>query len=332
VDVAPVILNYYYGSATPLDCFVTGPSGMGYLMPTNTLNEPGAPVGESLKDPAKMDGYTRLTETYLQRSGIRVVTIWDDASPPLRKAFEKNCRNLYGVTVQNFKDMPSVAASIENDRVPFDKLVIPYAGSYQHMSGSLKREIREWDGKAPRFLSYQVEAWKEMRADRIAALREEIEREFPGKVEFVRADHYFNLHNEAKGLAYNLSMTAGVTARADAAVVLDGSPSTLWIAEKEGKQQLDFDLGAEDLVSRCVIRHAGDAGMDPALNTREFALQSSMDGKSWKTLHVVKGNKDSVSDWDLPAVKAKQVRLLINNAGGDGKARIGEVEVFGKKG
>ncbi|WP_035602119.1 discoidin domain-containing protein [Haloferula sp. BvORR071] len=336
VDIAPVILNYYYGSATPLDCFVTGPSGMGYMMPTNTLNEPGAPVGDSLKDPAMMDGYTRMTETYLQRSGIRVVTIWDDASPPLRKAYEKNCRNLYGVTVQNFKDMRSVAGSIENGRLPFDKLVIPYAGSYQHMSDSLKKEVRDWDGKAPLFLSYQVEAWKEMRADRIVALRDEMAREFPGKVEFVRADHYFNLHNEAKGLPFNLSLTAGVTAKTDggktdAAVVLDGSASTLWTAEKEGKQQLDLDLGGDYLVSRCVIRHAGDAGLDPALNTREFALQASTDGKSWKTIHVVKGNKDRVSDWDLPPVKAKQLRVLINNAGADGKARIGEVEVFGKR-
>ena len=336
VDIGPAILNYYYRSASPLDCFVTGPSGMGYLMPTNTLNEPGAPVGESLKDPGKMDGYTRLTETYLQRSGIRVVTIWDEASAPLRKSYEKHCRNLYGATVQNFKDMLSVAGSVENGRVPFDKLVIPYAGSYQHISGSLSKEIRDWDGKAPKFISYQVEAWKEMRADRIVELRDHMARDFPGKVEFVRADHYFNLHNAAKGLPFNLSLSAATTAKADAgkadaAVVLDGSPSTLWTAAKTGKQELVFDLGSAFNLSRCVVRHAGDAGMDPALNTREFAIQSSADGKSWKTIHVVRGNKLNVTDWDLTPVKARHVKLLINDGGGDGTARIGEVELFGTR-
>lgn len=336
VDIGPAILNYYYRSATPLDCFVTGPSGMGYLMPTNTLNEPGAPVGESLKDPVKMDGYTRLTETYLQRSGIRVITIWDEASAALRKSYEKQCRNLYGATVQNFKDMPSVAGSVENGRLPFDKLVIPYAGSYQHISGSLQKEIRDWDGKAPKFISYQVEAWKEMRANRIVELRDQIEREFPGKVEFVRADHYFNLHNEAKGLPFNLAMEPGSSAtagdgKADAAVLLDGSPSTVWTAAKAGKQELAFDLGAAFNLSRCVIRHAGDAGMDPALNTREFALQASSDGKTWKTIQVMRGNKLGVTDWDFAAVKARHLKLLINDAGGDGIARIGEVEIFGSK-
>lgn len=81
VDIGPGLLNYYYTTATANDCFVCGPSGMGYLMPYNTLNEPGAPAGLYTADRLRMDGYTRLTETYLQRSGLRVLTIWDDATP-----------------------------------------------------------------------------------------------------------------------------------------------------------------------------------------------------------------------------------------------------------
>jgi hypothetical protein len=50
VDIGPGILNYYYTTATPHDCFVAGPSGMGYMMPFNTLDEPGAPVGACLTD------------------------------------------------------------------------------------------------------------------------------------------------------------------------------------------------------------------------------------------------------------------------------------------
>ena len=336
VDVAPAILNYYYTTATPNDCFVTGPSGMGYLMPTNTLAEPGAPTGESLKDPAMMDGYTRMTETYLQRSGLRVMTIWDDASPALRKAYEKNCRNLYGATVQNFKDVPSVAGSVEDKRVRFDKLVIPYAGSYEHISGSLAREVRRWDGKGPHFLSYQVDVWGQMRARRIIELQEQMAKDFPGKVEFVRADHYFNLYNEANGLPFNLTLSSGVAVSTgdsseSAAQVLDGTPATLWTASKPGKQALDFELGGNYKVSRCVIRHAGDSGLSPGLNTRDFTLQTSLDGKAWKTLHVFKSNKDNGTDVEFDAVGAKQLRILIDKPGEDGIARIADVEVFGMK-
>jgi hypothetical protein len=328
VDIAPVIMNYYYGSATPQDCFVTGPSGMGYLMPTNTLIEPGAPLGESLKDPAMMDGYTRMTETYLQRSGLRVVTIWDDASSPLRAAYERNCRNLYGATVQNFKDQPSVAGSIEKDRVPFDKLQIPYTGSYEHIVGSLSRNIRHWDGAAPLFLSYQVDVWGQMRANRVIELRDQMEREFPGKVEFVRADHYFNLHNEAKGLAHNLSMSPDTKGPEE---LLDGTAATLWTADSPGEQTVQFDLGMNRQLKRVVIRHAGDSGMDPSLNTRSLVLESSTDGQEWKQLAAHEDNRDNVSDLDLEPKDAKHLRIRISNPGSDSIARIADVEIFGSK-
>ena len=36
-DFSPAMLNYYYGKATTNDCFVCGPSGLGYAMPFNGL-------------------------------------------------------------------------------------------------------------------------------------------------------------------------------------------------------------------------------------------------------------------------------------------------------
>ena len=84
-------MNYYYSTATPKDCFVCGPSGMGYAMPVNTLDEPGAPLGSTLDDELRMDAYARLTSRYLQRAGLRVVTIWDDLTPMQRRSFAKNC-------------------------------------------------------------------------------------------------------------------------------------------------------------------------------------------------------------------------------------------------
>lgn len=335
VDIGPAIMNYYYTHATPNDCFVTGPSGMGYMMPVNTLEEPGAPIGEYLKDPARMDGYARLTETYLQRSGLRVATIWDDASPMHRASYEKYCRSLYGMTVQNFKDMPSVEGSVQNDRLPFDKLVIPYAGSYDHLHGSLARNISRWNGKEPLFISYQADIWGELKPDRLLQVHDDIMKEFPGKVEFVRADHYFNLYNEAKGLPYNLCMASSTTVRSDAEGntdgLVDGTPETLWTASKSGNTWVGFDFGKSHRITRYVIRHAGSNGQDPALNTRDCRVQTSEDGKTWKNLGLIKGNTVDVTDVDCAPVSARYFRIAITAPGNDGKARIADIEVYGSR-
>ncbi len=334
VDIGPGILNYYYTTATPNDCFVTGPSGMGYLMPVNTLEEPGAPVGVFLKDEERMNGYARLTETYLQRSGLRVVTIWDEATPMHRAAYEKHGRNLYGVTVQNFRDMPSVESSVVGDRVRFDKLVIPYAGSYEHIHRSLSRNIRRWNGRGPMFLSYQMDVWHEMKPNRIVELHENLQKEHPGKVEFVRADHYFNLFNQANGLPYNLSMDPATTVRTSddsetAAQLTDGTPATLWSAD--GPAWFGLDFGAPRRVSRGVIRHAGAHGLDDSLNTRGFTLQASADGKAWKDILRITGNTADVSDHEFPAVEARYVKVVIDDPGADGTARVADVEIFGRR-
>jgi len=336
VDIGPGLLNYYYTTATPNDCFVCGPSGMGYLMPCNTLNEPGAPVGIYTKDPLRMDGYTRLTETYLERSGLRVVTIWDDATPRQRVSYADQCRSLYGATVQNFKDVPSVQGSVEGGRVRFDKLVIPYATTYAHIHRSLADELRRWDGNAPRFLSYQVSVWGEMKPNRIVELQEDLNREFPEKAQFVRADHYFNLYNQATGRPFNLMLSPKTRLKAGSASaslerVADGTPSTLWTSSETGKQWLEFDFGQVYEIGRYVIRHAAAQGMSRELNTRDFVVQARADGGSWTTIGVVKGNTLDVTDVELEPVKARSVKITVTDAGADSTARIAEVEIFGKK-
>lgn len=336
VDIGPGILNYYYITATPNDCFVCGPSGMGYMMPCNTLNEPGAPVATYTEDPLRMDGYARLTETYLERAGLRAVTIWDNATPRQRASYAEQCRYLYGATVQNFKDVPSVQSSVEDDRMRFDKLVIPYATTYAHIRGSLAEEIRRWDGKAPRFLSYQVSIWGEMKPNRIVELHEDLAKEFPDKVQFVRADHYFNLYNQATGQPFNLALSPktllkGGSASAGPELVIDGTPNTLWTTTETGKQWLEFDFGDVYDVRRYVIRHAGSHGMSRDLNTRDFMVQARAQGESWTSVDVVKGNTRDVTDVKLEPVKARFVKIIVTDPGADSTARISEVEIFGRK-
>lgn len=334
VDIGPGILNYYYTTATPMDCFVAGPSGMGYLMPCNTLEEPGAPVGVHLRDAGRMDGYARMTETYLERSGLRVVTIWDDATPMQRASYERICRNLYGATVQNFRDVPSVAGSVEGGRLRFERLVVPYASTYEHARRSLERELRRWDGKAPLFLALQVSVWGEMKPDRIVDLAERIRSRFPDRVEFVRADHYFNLQGEARGIPHNLVLRRETSVRASEGsgspeLATDGTPATVWTSSAPGSRWLSLDLGARHDLRRLVVRHAGAGGAGPDRNTRGFTLEVSVDGAAWRVVHRVRDNREDVTDVDLPPVAARHVRLTVDDAGADSTARIADLEVFG---
>lgn len=279
-----------------------------------------------------MDGYARLTGTYLQRSGLRAITLWDDATPMQRASYERYCRNLYGVTVQNFKDVPAVKGSVVNDRVRFDKLIIPYASTYEHMHRSLTKELERWDRNSPLFLAYQASIWSELKPAKLVELCQEISSSMSNQVAFVRADHYFNLYNQANNLPYNLSLTPGISVRDSAGNghserVLDGTPVTVW--SSPGPSWLEFDLGKSHRISRYVVRHAGASGTNRELNTRKHSLAASADGQSWTVIDTRENNTADVTDVDLPPVEARYLRLTIDNPGTDFVARIGEVEIYG---
>jgi len=335
VDLGPALLNYYYTTATTKDCFVAGPSGMGYIMPVNTLSETGASVGTHLTDPVATDAYTQLTETYLQRSGLRVLTVWDNATAMHRASYENNVRNLYGATVQLFAGSSSVVPSIENNRVRFDRLVTPYASTYNALRDTLTNQINAWNGTAPTFLSAQVSIWGEMKPNRIVDLCNELNALHPGKLEFVRADHYFNLFNQASNLPFNLSMAAqtsvtGSAGSSSATQARDGTPYTLWTSSAPGVRSLTFNFGAPYNLSRYVIRHAGDTALSQILNTRDYRFQVSADGQLWSTIDTCVSNAVNVTDVEFPLVTAQYARILIDHPGSDTIARIADVELYGR--
>lgn len=197
VDVAPAILNYYYATATPNDCFVCGPSGMGYIMPANMLAEPGAPLGSMIDDRERLTAFTQLTARYLQRAGLKVVTIWDNLTPIQREVYAENCPDLLGVTVQNFRDDPKVASSNAASGLRFERLVRAYCGSYDDLRNSMVEEYAKLDGNEPRFAAYQAIGWGALTPEQLVKLSEEVKQKCPN-VEFVRADHYFELQRTAR--------------------------------------------------------------------------------------------------------------------------------------
>lgn len=84
-------------------------------------------------------------------------------------------------------------------------------------------------------------------------------------------------------------------------------------------------------MNRYVVRHAGNAGLPESLNTRSFSVEVSNDGKEWTRVDTQNSNTSSVTDVDIIPVKGRYVRLLVHDAGADGVARVGDVEIYGCK-
>ena len=100
-DFSPAMLNYYYGKATTNDCFVCGPSGLGYAMPFNGLGSGSGTYYTS--SGTTITPFTKLTQRYIEKAGLRVITIWDNISTSQRKAFAENCPYLYGLTINDYE-------------------------------------------------------------------------------------------------------------------------------------------------------------------------------------------------------------------------------------
>ncbi len=117
------------------------------------------------------------------------------------------------------------------------------------------------------------------------------------------------------------------------AQAVDGRGDTKWCSGATSNVYLLVDLGAEQSVTRFVVRHAGSNGENPLWNTRAFEIQSSPDGRDpWTTVVSISDNSDSVTTHDIAPTPMRYVRLLIVDPQIDPEnraARIYEFEVYG---
>ena len=248
-DIGPGMLNYFYNLATDCECFVAGPSGMGYLMPKNTNIEPGIEINEFLTERKYMDEYTKLTERYMRRAGLRALTIWDDANADLRDSYEKNCQYIYGATVQDF-GAGGVEEGVTNNRLWFAKHETHYEGRPHVIHEHMTKKIEQWqntDKTAPLFLSYQAQTWQ-FHTPQLVEVHDKIKAQFGNDVEFVRADHFFALYNEAHNMPFNLCMNEKTTVTSS-------------------DDDIIFDFGDTYTITRC-----------------DFALELSENGADWKPM------------------------------------------------
>lgn len=114
---------------------------------------------------------------------------------------------------------------------------------------------------------------------------------------------------------------------------VDGKTNTKWCAVGDGPHQITIDLGVEKMISEIRIHHAEAGGESASMSTRGYTLETSNDNKTFTQVVQVDDNTAGMSSDAFKVVKARYVRLTVNQAtqGADKAARIYEIEVMGLK-
>jgi hypothetical protein len=348
LDVAPGMMNYYYQSATEMECFVCGPSGLGYTMPMNTF---GANTGNQFKNNEYFSAFVSMTDRYLAKTGLRTVTIWDNLSPDQRNIYSSQGQYLYGITVQNFTNGSlNVGYTGVTNNMLIQQLTPGYFAKNEagttpltDMTGDITNAVKylKYDGTAPVFISCQVSVWAFHNVNEVIQFEKHLSDKFAATygedvVEFVRADHYFNLYNQAKGMPYDLTLRSDVTVSASsnaegAALVVDGTPDTVWEAAEGGEGWVTLDFGATYSLSEASIFFAGMEGdkFTSADNAKAVKVEVSTDGTTWKEVTSV---ADNTADWvclSFEATDGQYLRITVTDPGASGIARIADVNVNG---
>jgi len=319
-DIAPDIMNYYYRSATPNDCLVSGPSGIGYASLENMMSK------------YNIEAYTKWTDQYLSRTNITFVTVWRHMSNfNVEDYYTKLLRSAYGVSVLDFY-RPAQYEVVNNK--PVFPQVPWYSKDWKDMYNSIVSRSKGFNGTRPYFLASHSVTWNEGVTEMMLLERELKKTLGEENVVFIRLDHMSMLINEYENKPYNLCLRSETSITAsdnqeEAKKSADGTYDTAWTSSKEGDKWLLFDLGEEYIISRYVLKNAGTDLLDRSLNTRDYQVLVSKDNQNWTTVDSVKDNEADGIDIDLDNVRARYVKFVITNPGADGTARIHDVEIYG---
>ena len=176
-NLDPVMLNYYWGTATTNDCLISGPSGAGYTRVEDWSS-------------GNLAAFATVADGYLQRCGLRVITVWDGVNSGIAQAYAANCPSLLGLTDQNgtYNAVDLGLRTIAETPT--------YASTLAQMTNAIAGAAAGWNNTAPRFIVAQAVAWNLVPSDLLT-----IANMFDtNKFVFVRPDHLFMLANQIYGI------------------------------------------------------------------------------------------------------------------------------------
>lgn len=217
-DLDPGMLNYYWSTATSNDCLVAGPSGAGYAHIENW-------------SAANVVNYTKAADLYLQRSGVRTITVWDTVSSATANAYATNCPTLVGVSDED-------DGYYETHYGSLPVLGLPANGNYQSTASSLTTAISNtaasWTGTAPMFIPVQGIAWDVTPAECQAAA----ESLNSSKYVVVRPDQLFLLYQQAVGVG--IGGARPIVASSPASQLASVGDSVTFLVTASGTPSLNY--------------------------------------------------------------------------------------------
>lgn len=150
-------------------------------------------------------------------------------------------------------------------------------------------------------------------------------------------EELITVSNDAKDNFKNLSLNK--TAEASSYVnpneapkfAFDGKLDTKWCAVGTPPHNIVVDLGKVMTVSEVRIAHAEAGKESPDMNTSDYTIEVSEDGKNFTEVTSIKKNTKSNTIDTFKATKAQYVRITATKPtqGSDSAVRLYEIEVYG---
>jgi len=181
VDLAPAIFAYYQRTATHNDLLIAGPSGAGYTYPDEW--------------PADLlDRFTRLTGQYMRRTGLRLISVFNNAVGQGRQPLSEAAARSYaryarpdGI-ILNWESGTTVS-HVGGVTLATD-LLLPNA--VDAAADKITAALADSDPDQPTFLACHVPAWQWSPAD-AADLASAVRASVGPRANFVRGDAFFQL-------------------------------------------------------------------------------------------------------------------------------------------
>jgi hypothetical protein len=175
-DFAPAMLNYYYATRTANDCFITGPSGVGYVLPVS-MNR------------THIRAFAGMTDTYLRKTGIGGGTMWGN-SAWASDSFGVHTTMLGMANHIHHDPVPPVGLRYWAGGIPSLDMTPDYASLASQAVGEIGPKLTAWNRTSPLFIASQLNT-------NVAGLDQmriiyDTYRTNPDVV-FVRADQLFQL-------------------------------------------------------------------------------------------------------------------------------------------
>ncbi len=183
-DCAPMLMSYYYSNATSNDCFVGGPSGSGYMFPSSWPSN-------------LIESYVNATANYLSKTGLSCLyTLNHPQGIPLDipanvAGAYANIPNLNGI-LNDWTSNPTF--NIASGTLPIVSGQL--ASTPSELTNFLTESKNNFSGNSPIFVSLGALSWN-LTPSQIAPILLGLDSSI---YSVVRADHFFSLIRQAKGL------------------------------------------------------------------------------------------------------------------------------------